>query len=835
MDNNTKIILPQMQDYMTEQFNCKGCENVCLVNKMKFSNGKIFFTGNKCEKIYTNQGKDAIKGNNHYNYKLSLFTSFIKPKLEQNKLTIGIPRALNMYENFPFWSELLYNCGMNVVLSRPSTFKQYEKGIGTVMSDNICFPAKLMHGHIFDLLQMKVDRIFFPFVVYEIKEGNSNKDKEIIANSYNCPVVSGYSEVIKSSIDTSKKYGVELDAPVINFDDEKLLKKACWKYIKQFNISKNIFEKAFKNAIIKFIEYKQRLKQNCKEIYEESVQAERTIILVAGRPYHIDQLIQHKLTDMIADFGVDVISEDIIRDENYTLFSELNTVSQWTYTNRIMRAAQFVGMSEQDIHFIEITSFGCGPDSFIVDEVSEILKSRGKSMTLLKVDDVNNIGSLKLRVRSLLESLKLRSDGNREYQILKQTPIYRKNDITKTILVPHFSDFYSPFIETFFEMMGYKIKTLPPCDEESIQMGLQYSNNEICYPATLVIGDFVRALKSEKYDNNDIVLGMTQTGGQCRATNYIMLIKKALLAAGYDNIPVISIAFSEGLHNQQDFVLNWKTLLKIAMYALLYADSISKMYYSAVSHEITKGQSLIIRNKYIKEAQSYVKAKNTKGLLELLKSAVEEFNAVLDLSKRPPKIGIVGEIYVKYNNIGHKGVVKWLVEQGAEVVMPPLLSFFVQWFVNRKTNIKLNLADRDIISEFLPLIIQGQLNRIMNKVSRIAAEYKLWIPFSDIQKDALEAEKIISLATQFGEGWLIPAEIANFNKHNIQNVVSLQPFGCIANHIISKGIEKRIKEQYPNMNLLFLDFDSGVSDVNVHNRLHFMLKNAREHINSVKK
>ena len=328
--------LPQLTEYTTEQFNCNGCENVCLITKMKFASGSFFYSGNKCEKIYTNQGDNVIKGTNHYNYKHSLMLSFIKPILATNKITIGIPRGLNMYENFPFWSELIYNCGMNVVLSRPSTYKQYEQGIGTVMSDNICFPAKLMHGHIFDLLQMKVDRIFFPFVVYEVK------DNKNVANSFNCPVVSGYSEVIKSAIDTTNKYNVPLDAPVINLDNEKLLKRACWSYIKQFDINKKTFYNAFQNATNTFNEYKNKLKQNCVNIYENAIKENRTIILVAGRPYHTDSLIQHKLTDMIADFGVDIISEDIIRDEEYDLFSDLNTVSQWTYTNRIMRAAQFV-------------------------------------------------------------------------------------------------------------------------------------------------------------------------------------------------------------------------------------------------------------------------------------------------------------------------------------------------------------------------------------------------------------------------------------------------------------------------------------------------------------
>ncbi|MCL2040120.1 MAG: acyl-CoA dehydratase activase-related protein [Bacteroidetes bacterium] len=327
--------LPQLTQYTTEQIHCNGCENVCLITKMKFASDKVFYTGNKCEKIWTNQGENVVKGSNHYNYKQTLLLSFIRPKLNTNKITIGIPRALNMYENFPFWSELLYNCGINVVLSRPSTYKQYEKGIGTVMSDNICFPAKLVHGHIFDLMQMKVDRIFFPFVVYEIRDADS------VSNSFNCPIVSGYSEVIKSAINTNK-YNIPLDAPVINLDNEKLLKRACWQYIKQFDIDKKTFNNAFNDAVNTFTEFKNKLKQNCIHIYENAIKENRTIILVAGRPYHTDPLIQHKLTDMISDFGVDVISEDIIRNEDYDLFSDLNTVSQWTYTNRIMRAAQFV-------------------------------------------------------------------------------------------------------------------------------------------------------------------------------------------------------------------------------------------------------------------------------------------------------------------------------------------------------------------------------------------------------------------------------------------------------------------------------------------------------------
>jgi predicted nucleotide-binding protein (sugar kinase/HSP70/actin superfamily) len=830
MNTQSNIELPSLKTYSTEEFNCKGCENQCLISKLTFNDGKSFFTGNKCEKVYTNKGADYHRGENHYKFKNKQLDAFIKPYDENRPLTIGIPRGLNMWENFPFWSELLYNCGFNVVISRPSTFKQYEKGIGTVMSDNICFPAKLMNGHIYDLLAMKnIDRIFYPFVVYEKKEHPQ------VANSYNCPIVTAYSEVIKSAIDTAAKYNIPLDDPTINFDDEKLLKSACWNYLKTLGTKKSVFEKAFKNALLTFDEYKISLKDNCQRIFDNAIANNRIVILVAGRPYHSDQLIQHKLTDMIADFDVDIISDDIVRESDYSHFSELNTVSQWTYTNRIMRAAQFAGKTDGTLEFVEITSFGCGPDAFVVDEVSEILRANGKNLTLLKVDDVNNIGSLKLRIRSLLESLKFRNAEKIEKYALRSTPVYKKEDRKKTILAPFFSEFYSPFIKTFFEMMGYKLYNMRPSDEDSIKYGLQFANNEICYPATLVIGDIIRELKENKWNPNEIVIGMTQTGGQCRATNYIMLIKKAMLAAGYDNIPVISVAFSDGMNNQQEFVLEWKPLIKIAIYAVLYADSISRMYYSAAAHENQKGSAKILRNKYIDNAQVLVEHKDIDGLMKMLKQATNDFNAIIDTTKNPPKIGIVGEIYVKYNSIGHKHVVSWLVEQGIEVVVPSILTLFTQYFFNKQFNAQKNLEKGSISRNILIKTIEYQLNSIMKKVTTISKNYKLWnaeYPLDDVHNEAKEASEIISLGAQFGEGWLIPAEIATFHKHGINNVISLQPFGCIANHIISKGIEKGIKQHFPKMNLLFLDFDSGVSDVNVHNRLHFMIKNAIEQLES---
>jgi predicted CoA-substrate-specific enzyme activase len=815
--------LSTLGEYSTEQFNCTGCENKCVINEFGFNNGNNFYSGNKCEKIYTNKGGDFKNGENHYNYKYNLLVNRPKPSVGQSMGTIGIPRVLNLYENLPFWHSLLSECGFKVVLSGRSTNTLYEKGLGTVMSDNICFPAKLVHGHIFDLVSKKVDRILMPYVVFESKEDKNS------ANSYNCPIVSGYSDVIKSAINTLEKYNIPIDSPTITFSDPELLKKACIEYLKSMGISKKQIEKAFDIAIKSQIEYTIGLTENTKKILNASIKENRMVIMLAGRPYHSDPLVQHKISDMVSAFGVDVISEDLVRSDAEAQFINVNAVTQWAYTNRIIKAAQWVANSNLNIHFVQMTSFGCGPDAFIVDEVSDILKQKGKNLTLLKIDDVNNIGSLKLRIRSLIESLKFSAINKKIISIEeKHTPLFEKIDQKRTILVPYFSEYYSPFVPVLFKLAGYKFENLPPSDEMAAELGLKFANNEICFPATLIVGDVIKALKSGKYKSSEIAIAISQTGGQCRATNYISLIKKAMLNAGFDDIPVISLASGDAIiNNQPGFKVKWRKVIRITAYAMLYADTISKMYYSTVVREKVKGGAGLLRDKYINDALPFTANKNVKGLLALLKQAVSEFNEMAISNNVVPRIGIVGEIYVKYNAFGNKNIVNWLIGQKVEVVVPALVNFFLQFFANYKINIKQNL-EKPSYMEYVTDILFKLVDKYIQKVDAVASGFKYHRPFSNIYTDAENASQTVNLAAQFGEGWLIPAEIANFSEEGVFNTVSLQPFGCIANHVISKGVEKRLKTLYPSMNLLFLDFDGGTSEVNILNRLHFMIKNAEE-------
>ncbi|WP_276864416.1 acyl-CoA dehydratase activase-related protein [Mediterranea massiliensis] len=796
-------------DYSTHELHCRGCNNQCQVFRYRFANGKDYYSGNRCEKVFTNGAKEE-PGANAYHFKNDLLFGRAARQVEHPVLTLGISRSLNMYENFPFWHTLFTACGIQVCLSDDSDFKAYERSARMVMSDNICFPAKLVHAHVQNLMDRGVDRIFLPFVIFE-RKGNEQ-------NSYNCPVVTGYSEVIKSVQGT----GIPIDSPAISFKDPKLLYRQCLNYLKGLGVGEAAVKEAFAKAMDEQEAFGHSLAEHDRHLLEESHRKGRRTVLLAGRPYHADMLIQHKISNILAEMGIDVITDDIVRNQATQVEGDVHFLPQWSYPNRILKAAQWCAAQGSDVQFVEMTSFGCGPDAFLVDEVRDILIRSGKPFTLLKQDDINNVGSMKLRVRSLIESMKL--SGERQVPPRKreeggEAASVSYHDLrTKKILVPYFTPFISPLIPAFMRLAGYDVDNLPLSNTESCEWGLKYANNEVCYPATLIVGDVVKAFKSGKYDPAQTIVAMTQTGGQCRASNYISLIKKALEEAGYPSVPVISLTFGSSLDSRQpSFRVNWVKMLPVALRTILYSDCISKFYYAAVAREKEAGQAARLRDRYLQEGEELILKYQTKDLLGRLSEAARQFNDICrDLDC--PKVGVVGEIFLKFNPFAQKNVIEWLTEQGIEVVPSVLADFFMQNFVNRKVRVE-SCIQQQFLPDFVYKLAYKMVGRQIEKFNKVGSEFRYFNPFKDIFEEADEAKKVISLNAQFGEGWLLPAEILSYARQGIYNVVSLQPFGCIANHIVSKGIEKRIKSVIPELNMLSLDFDSGVSDVNITNRL----------------
>ena len=797
--------------YTSAQLQCKGCDNQCTVVRYTFSGQNQYYSGNRCEKVFSNQGKAQRRGSNTYERKLELLFDR-QAALDRPLMTVGIARGLNMFEEYPFWHTLLTGCNIAVRLSDPSTFARYEKAAHMVMSDNICFPAKLMHGHVQNLLQHGVDRIFMPFVVFEPNNASDGPQQ----NTYNCPVVAGYSQVVRGV----QSGDVPIDAPVISFKDSKLLYQQCRDYLKGLGVGERTIRAAFKRALAEQQEFETEIGACNQQAYAAARAAGDLVVLLAGRPYHADPLIQHKISHMIADLGVHVITDDIVRQQGLAL-SGVSYLPQWAFTNLILKAAQWAAEQPQTVQFMELTSFGCGPDAFLVDEVRALLKRYDKNLTLLKIDDISNVGSIKLRARSLVESLRVSPPVKeaRKVRPFVTTPPYTKADRHKTIIAPFFTPFISPLIPPVFRLAGYNLVNLPISNEQSCSWGLQYSNNEVCYPATLVVGDIVNAFKSGQYDPCNTVVAMTQTGGQCRASSYMSLIKRALVEAGYTQTPVVSLAPGSGIdNNQPGFRIPWLKVLPIAVAAILYSDCLAKLYYASVVRERVPGQADELRDTYLQLAAKPIGQNSPSALMALLHRAIKDFDAICTDREQCPRVGVVGEIYLKFNPFAQKDITAWMVEHGIEVVPPMLLDFFAQSFVNRDARIDEHVQ-RSGMPRFVMDWIYALVQRQVNRVNSMGKDFRYFTPFESIYEKAELAKPIITLNAQFGEGWLIAGELASFARQGVNHVVSLQPFGCIANHIVEKGIEKRVKAMYPQMNILSLDFDSSVSEVNITNRM----------------
>ena len=807
--------LLSLAHYDTKQLQCKGCENHCYVSRYTFANGNKYYSGNKCERVFNNKGNGDEKGMNIYAFKYQLLFdrptqgAYLAPgevrgeNLDTPKhgIKVGIPRILNMYEEYPFWNALLREAGFDIILSSESTFSKYEGALNTVMSDNICFPAKLAHSHLKELNEnQEVDRILMPYVVYE-----HNDDPEHSLNSFNCPVVSGYSDVIKSVLELKKP----LDAPVINFANEKALEHQIIDYLKGLGVGKKQAKQALAKAMEAQKEYAETLKarnieilnhqdskrddlcdQNIKgdDLAKRYVSSHKPLtILLAGRPYHTDPLIQHKLSEMIANLGVNVISDDIVRsteaselDSNDPSHSQAETylVKQWAYMNRIMKAAQWAAEQGNDVHFVQMTSFGCGPDSFIQDEIRDIMRRHGKPFTLLKIDDVSNIGSLKLRVRSLVESLKsgVRSEelGVRSLELGVRTKIFKNEDKHRKILAPFMTEYLTPIIPPILKLIGYDVEVLPMSDEVSAELGLKFANNEVCYPATLIVGDIIKALKSGKYDLQNTAVVMSQTGGQCRATNYAGLIKRAMVSNGFQDVPLLTLGVTastgeasgstddkQDYNEQEGFNIPWLKYSQIIITAILYGDAINEMYNACIVRERQPGIARELRDKYMRLIDEPIAQNSAKGLIKLLEQAAEEFDQ-MTVDREVPRVGIVGEIFLKFNPFSHQYLEQHIIQKGIEVVPPLLAPFFLQEFVNVEVQKHMRLSCTKVPDFVVKGAYKGLIGRRLKQVNKAASKFRYFRRFTNIYDDAKEVKGLVSLAAQFGEGWLLPADIVGY-------------------------------------------------------------------------
>jgi len=802
-----------------EMLHCRGCENNCRIARLHFLGGRAYITGNRCEKCFSNRGRIVKQGRNLVAAKVELLFDRPLSPAGRPRLRFGIPRGLNMYENFPFWCAYLTACGFEVVLSSPSHTELFEKGVAGVMSDNICFPGKLVHGHIHDLIEKGVDRIFYPNVVYEHQEHTN------ACNSYNCPVVTGYPDIIRNSIDTAGRYGIPLDAPTISFKAPILLERQLAHFVKAFGVGRSRSREAFRQALQAQRRFKEQLRQEAQDLIAHAARCHEPVVVLCGRPYHVDPLINHGIPELLAAFGVHVITEDALPEARREALQHSGVLTQWAYSNRIMAAAEYVGQQE-NMRMVQLTSFGCGLDAVSIDEVRRILQKNGRTHMLIKIDEITNLGAVKIRLRSFLQT----AWGQDTAPDQNSVSVHGQGEACKTIpekiIIPWVSPLYSPLLEPLFKAYGYQAEVLPPPDKASVERGLTYVNNDVCYPATIIIGDIIKAFQSGRYDPEHTMIILSQTFGQCRASNYLPLMRKALGSAGYGRTEILSISFSsDGL--QLKLPIPQREFMRKLALGLIFADALARLYYATAAREKLKGQAAGLHTHYLGLMASQAAQGDFDALLRHLKAAVGTFNKVETTSAQLPVVGVVGEIYVKYNAFANNQIIQWLWGQGVEVVIPSLLGFFTQCFVNDRFDRQAILKNsaKDLV---LYSLLEWYVGRFITRVEACMRAFHHYRPAHDLKKLAYKTGRTVSLANQAGEGWLLTAEMIALLDEGVNDIVCMQPFGCLANHITGKGVSQGLKDLYPDANLLYLDMDAGHSEVNLLNRLHCMVMAARE-------
>ena len=960
----------------TETAVCKLCQNHCKLTITTFNDGQRHVSGNRCERGAT-QERRAKKSDmpNLYDYKYR--RTFAYRRLRQGQDTrgeIGIPRVLGMYENYPLWFTILTQLGFRVIISGRSNHELFESGMDSIPSENVCYPAKLAHGHVEWLISKGVQTIWFPCVFYE---------RRLVAGAddhFNCPIVATYPEVIRTNVEAVRDggeggdgEGVRLLSPFLNLADPAKLAERLVEVLADWDVTLPEARRAVAAGFAEDAAFKADVRAEGRRTLEWMREHGRRGIVLAGRPYHIDPEINHGVPDVINTLGMAVLSEDSIlpepepgetADDDAALgravaggalsravsalrrglgrqkedpqapadwsdvraedlpspetsvaaagvASHLRVRDQWAYHSRLYQAAELV-TRDPDLELVQLTSFGCGVDAVTADQVQEILESADRVYTALKIDEVSNLGAATIRLRSLAAAAQARrrrreaaqaagtTDGAEAVEAAgtagavetaevdttsavgaalaktagtagtaaassetaktakaagaeaapeprtapqppapstralpaATTPLFTEEmRATHTILMPQMSPVHFRPLEPLMRRLGYKVELLESASRADLEVGLRYVNNDACFPAIMVIGQLIGAFEDGSHDPDRCVVAISQTGGMCRATNYAAMLRKGLREAGYPQVPVLAISL-QGLEDNPGFRFTPTLGLKMIQ-GIVIGDTLNTCLLRVRPYETRPGAADRLAQRWSAIIGEYFEHKGRSatwggriGYRRLLREMVREFDALprRDIPRKP-RVGVVGEILVKFQPDANNHVVDQIEAEGCEAVVPGLLGFFLngpataQWEADTYGIGKDTLAKKKAAVWFLEQM-QAPAR------AALAACGGTFDVESSIAVMMQKASKILSLGNQAGEGWLLAAEMVELIEHGAPNIVCCQPFGCLPNHVVGKGMFREIRRLYPQANIVGIDYDPGASEVNQLNRLKLMISTA---------
>ncbi len=801
--------------FTTSCVRCGKCSNNCLLTVNKFSGDRRYISGNRCENGIGQKKKNTdVPDVLSYKYKRACNYDPL-PADHAPMGEIGIPRVLNMYENYPFWAVFFKELGFRTVLSPESSREIYQCGMDSIPSESECYPAKLSHGHVQALINSGVKTIFYPSVFFERYEQGASKN-------YNCPMVIGYPENINNNVEDITSGKVRFIHPFISFESEKIASERLCEIMKNsFDLPASAVKKAVKAGWAELLKFKQDIKQAGDEALQWIEKNKGHGIVIAGRPYHCDPEINHGIPGLITSYGIAVLTEDCLPAEAQR---PIRVTDQWSYHSRLYTAAQFV-RERTDLDLLQLNSFGCGLDAVTADQVSELLESAGKLYTLLKIDEISNLGAARIRVRSLIAAIGQRTDK----KALKTPATYERVVFTEqmrkdgyTLIAPQMAPIHFELVQEAFKKYGYDLVILDNDTRSAVDTGLKSVNNDACYPSLIVTGQLLNAVTSGKYDTDKLGIIMSQTGGCCRASNYIAFIRRALEKAGYPHIPVISLNMGEMEQNP-----GFKITLPMIVTAgrvLVWGDLLMKCLYRTRPYETEKGSANKLFRSLMDEAKALVK----KGITGadhkyMCKKIVSEFDSLPINDVKKPRVGIVGEILVKYMPLANNRLVELLEAEGAEAVVPDFIDFFQYGGYD-------NIYRSHNLGGTTGAALKGKLTveaiELVKKAGEKAlSESKRFRPHARIEELAEMAKPFLSLGNQYGEGWFLTGEMIHLIHEGVNNIVCIQPFGCLPNHVVGKGVIKAIKKVHPEANIAAVDYDPGASEVNQLNRIKLLLSN----------
>ncbi|MCI8503779.1 MAG: 2-hydroxyacyl-CoA dehydratase [Dorea sp.] len=828
--NTTMLPIDEIEalEYSTTMTKCRGCTNNCRLTINHFSGDRKFITGNRCER---GLGKEKTENKlpNLFAYKAKRYFGYTPlPENEAKRGVIGIPRVLNMYENYPFWFTFFHNLGFSVLLSPVSTRKIYELGIESIPSESECYPAKLAHGHVQWLINKGVRRIFYPSIPYERNEfAEAN-------NHYNCPIVTSYPENIKNNIDVIVNGEIEFLHPFLSLTNvETLTRRLVEEFSERFNIPGEEISSAVHAAWDELNACRDDMRKKGEETVRFLDETGNRGIVLAGRPYHIDPEVNHGIPELINSYNIAVLTEDSV-SHLHPVERPINVMDQWMYHSRLYAAANYVKTTE-NLDFIQLNSFGCGLDAVTTDQAADILNNSDKIYTSLKIDEVNNLGAARIRVRSLLAAIRVREQRKESRDIrpasIDKTIFTKEMRQEYTILCPQMSPIHFELLEPAFNASGYRLQVLPNDNKRAVDVGLKYVNNDACYPSLMVVGQIMDAILSGKYDTDKIAVIISQTGGGCRASNYIGFIRRALKKAGYSNIPVISVNLS-GLEENPGFKLTPNLILR-GIYGVIFGDIFMKCVYRLRPYEAVSGSVNAMHEKWKRECRKFLSNgyPSRRKFKKLCQDIIEDFDRNIELiDVKKPRVGIVGEILVKFLPAANNYLVELLESEGAEAVVPDLLDFLLYSFYNQ------NFKSEKLGFSRSKAVIGNLGIRFLEWMRKPATEMfeksRRFTPPTRIEELGRMASEIVSLGNQTGEGWFLTGEMLELIHSGAPNIVCTQPFACLPNHVVGKGVIKELRRRYPESNVVAIDFDPGASEVNQLNRIKLMLSTAHKNAQS---